>query len=381
MRMLRESGFKRSDNSGRRSMIKDILTTSEMAKLLGVSVRTAQLLVEGGTLNSWKTPGGHRRVYRSDVLNMMAQQSKAADLHSARVLLLASAERQSMLTAALAAVGGALVEPHTDAFAAFFAMGMLTPAAVVVDLEDDGKNRLAFMQRFAATPALNRTKLIALGRLAPDSGGFVSSRLHATVTTPQELAHAVQTALQGYANPDAPLPVDPSFPIAANERQRLAALTQSGLLETGPEEAFDRLTWMAAYSLKAPVALMSLLTPTHQIFKSRQGLEMLDTPRSWAFCNHTILQNGIFTVGDLARDERFASNPAVMNDPHFRFYAGAPIYDSDGFALASLCVLDYEPRRLDTDQEHNLQILANVASAEIQSRATRRSMSNAHLAH
>ncbi len=49
-------------------MERDVLTTSQAARLLGISVRTAQLLVEGGTLTSWKTPGGHRRVYRDDVL-------------------------------------------------------------------------------------------------------------------------------------------------------------------------------------------------------------------------------------------------------------------------------------------------------------------------
>lgn len=42
--------------------LKDIVTTREAAKMLGVSLRTVQLWVESGVLNAWKTPGGHRKV-------------------------------------------------------------------------------------------------------------------------------------------------------------------------------------------------------------------------------------------------------------------------------------------------------------------------------
>lgn len=95
---------------------------------------------------------------------------------------------------------------------------------------------------------------------------------------------------------------------------------------------------------------------------------MLETPRSWAFCNHTVLQRGIFEVPDLADHLAFASNPAVANAPHFRFYAGAPVYDPDGFALGSLCVIDFQPRQLDDDQRRTLLELAAIASDEVKLR-------------
>src|SRR6202012_5075118 len=100
-------------------------------------------------------------------------------------------------------------------------------------------------------------------------------------------------------------------------------------------------------------------------FKSRQGLDMAETPRSWAFCNHTILQRDVFVVENLALDTRFADNPAVAGGPQFRFYGGAPVVDPDGFALGSLCVIDYEPRRLDAGQDSTLLALAGLASDEI----------------
>ncbi len=79
-----------------------------------------------------------------------------------------------------------------------------------------------------------------------------------------------------------------SFPLGINEGQRLAALERSGLVDTIPEEPFDRLTWLASRSLKTPVALLTLLTTNRQWFKPRVGLELSETPRSWSFCNHTI---------------------------------------------------------------------------------------------
>ena len=135
-------------------------------------------------------------------------------------------------------------------------------------------------------------------------------------------------------------------------------------------ETLDGLTWLASYSLKVPIALVTLLTSNHQFFKSRHGLEMTETPRSWAFCNYTILQREVFAVEDLALDGRFVSNPAVTGQPYFRFYAGAPIIDADGFALGSLCVIDREPRSLDADQLYTLQLLAKLASGEVQMRST-----------
>jgi GAF domain-containing protein len=166
----------------------------------------------------------------------------------------------------------------------------------------------------------------------------------------------------------------PSFPIPGNEGQRLLALERSGLVDTPPEDAFDRLTWLAARSLDAPIALLTMLTPTRQWFKSHHGLDMVDTPRSWAFCNYTILQKGIFLSEDLAADKRFADNPAVAGELGFRFYAGSPVVDPDGFTLGSLCVIDTRPRTLDDTQKQILGNLAALASDEIKLRATDRQL-------
>jgi excisionase family DNA binding protein len=355
-------------------MKNDIVTTSQAAKLLGVSVRTAQLLIEGGSLTSWKTPGGHRRVYRADVLAFKVQKNHAPAFSSALVVLLASPARLSLYEELLAAISECSTQTCSDVYAASFTIGSQLPGAVVVDLEHETAERLSFLSHLAANPGLGHTHLIAVGGPKTLAEEQDLSRPYVHIAQPAQLPAVVRAALRDADEPAEVFVDPPSFPLAANEGQRLAALQRSGLVDTAPEESFDRLTWLAGHSLKMPIALMTLLTPSRQWFKSRYGLEITETPRSWAFCNRTILQKDVFAVEDLAREAPYAANPVVVGSPHLRFYAGAPVVDPDGFALGSLCVMDYEPRTLDAEQEQALRTLASLASAEVRLRAIDRQL-------
>ncbi|MGJ4901212.1 excisionase family DNA-binding protein [Bradyrhizobium sp. HKCCYLS2058] len=355
-------------------MEKDVLTTSEAAKLLGISVRTAQLLIEGGTLTSWKTPGGHRRVYRTEVEALIARTKPALVLESALVIVVCSPDRRAAYEAMLAAVPECTVAIHEDVHTAAFVIGSRLPAAVIVDLDDAYADRLGFLKHIDMTPAFGAIAVFASAGAGVIARGDLAALRRVTVTPPDQLAAALHGVLKDKEGPRDIVVDGASFPLAPNEGRRLAALNRSGLVDTAPEDAFDRLTWLASRSLKAPVALLTLLTNSRQWFKSRVGLEMTETPRSWSFCNHTILQKGVFAVDDLAREPPFDTNPAVAGAPHFRFYAGAPVTDPDGFAVGALCVIDYEPRRLDAEQEKTLLALAALASDEIRLRATDRQL-------
>ncbi|WP_025033166.1 GAF domain-containing protein [Bradyrhizobium sp. DOA9] len=351
-------------------MDKDILTTAEAAKILGVSIRTAQLLIEGGTIPSWKTPGGHRRVYRRDVLAQITGPAQALTA-SARVILIARAERIADYVAALAKVKYCVVQRYTDVYAALLAIGSRLPAAIVIEDEPSDSGRPALLESLRSDPALGGTQILVVGRSASDNGmiRFIDGL--------SALPEAVEAAIRGAVEPPVPFETPPSFPFPANEGQRLVALERSGLVDTPPEDAFDRLTWLAARSLDAPVALLTLLTPTRQWFKSRYGLDLVDTPRGWAFCNYTILQQDIMVAENLAADPRFAENPAVLGELGFRFYAGCPVVDPDGFTLGSLCVIDTRPRTLDDTQKQILASLAALASDEIKLRVTDRQLRRA----
>jgi GAF domain-containing protein len=163
----------------------------------------------------------------------------------------------------------------------------------------------------------------------------------------------------------------PLYPVASGERARLAALAASGLVDSDDEARFDRLVRLAAMVTGSPIALISLLTSTRQWFKARIGISARETTRDWAFCSHAIMQNELFVVEDALADERFRTNPLVLQDPHIRFYAGVPLRDKSGQPLGTLCVIDREPRRLRASEVQGLIDLADIASSEIQVRATR----------
>jgi GAF domain-containing protein len=143
-------------------------------------------------------------------------------------------------------------------------------------------------------------------------------------------------------------------------------LQGSGLLDTEPEERFDRFTRIAAALFEVPIALISLVDKERQWFKSRQGIDATETPRDQAFCAHAILRNDVMQVADAHADERFADNPLVTGEPRVRFYAGAPLSLGDGSPVGTLCVVDHRPRSLDEDQLRLLRDLSKLVEREFQ---------------
>jgi len=150
-----------------------------------------------------------------------------------------------------------------------------------------------------------------------------------------------------------------------DEMRRLGALRASGLLDTPPEERFDRVTRMAQRLFDVPIALVSLVDEDRQWFKSRQGLDVTETPRAFSFCAHAIAGDEVFQVVDAGTDIRFADNPLVLGDPNIRFYAGAPITAPDGSKLGTLCVIDRQPRQFSEDDVQALEALAEMVEAEV----------------
>ena len=147
--------------------------------------------------------------------------------------------------------------------------------------------------------------------------------------------------------------------------RRLGALRASGLLDTPAEERFDRITRMAQRLFDVPIALVSLVDEDRQWFKSRQGLEIKETPRAFSFCAHAIEGEVAFQVADAGADMRFSENPLVLGDPHIRFYAGCPIAAPDGSKLGTLCVIDRQPRLLSESAVAVLRDLADMVEGEV----------------
>lgn len=137
-----------------------------------------------------------------------------------------------------------------------------------------------------------------------------------------------------------------SAPLPPDEPQRLDALRRLLILDTPPEERFDRIVRFAAEEFDAPIALVSLVDRDRQWFKARVGLEACQTSRDAAFCAHAILAPEVMVVEDALADPRFADNPLVLGPPHIRFYAGSPL-EIEGRRVGTLCVIDTRPRAFD----------------------------------
>ncbi|WOI44846.1 GAF domain-containing protein [Acidovorax sp. BLS4] len=150
-----------------------------------------------------------------------------------------------------------------------------------------------------------------------------------------------------------------------NEAQRLRALQALMLLDTPPEERFDRFVRFAAEQLDAPIALISLIDGQRQWFKSRVGLDVPQTSRDVSFCAHAILQPDLFVVEDANLDARFADNPMVTQAPNIRFYAGAPLCAPTGERLGTLCIIDTKPRSLTATERAVLRALGTLANETI----------------
>ena len=159
-----------------------------------------------------------------------------------------------------------------------------------------------------------------------------------------------------------------TYPIPPNENERLNVLHALNLLDTPPEEVFDRITRLVARVLDVPIALVSLVDTDRQWFKSRVGLDAIETPRELAFCAHAIVQTSPMIVPDATLDERFADNALVTSNPNIRFYAGVPLRSVSGLSIGTLCAIDSKPRKLNADEINILIDLAAVISKEVQMR-------------
>ncbi|UVM08414.1 GGDEF domain-containing protein [Pseudomonas protegens] len=150
-----------------------------------------------------------------------------------------------------------------------------------------------------------------------------------------------------------------------NEALRIQTLRELNVLDTSPEERFDRLTRLAKRLFNVPIALVSLVDADRQWFKSCVGLDVSETSRDISFCGHAILGDQILTVPDAGLDERFHDNPLVVGAPGIRFYAGCPLTVTNGSKLGTLCLIDIKPRDLDDEDRALLRDLARMAEQEL----------------
>jgi hypothetical protein len=158
----------------------------------------------------------------------------------------------------------------------------------------------------------------------------------------------------------------PEVAQALAEPGRLAALQAAALLDSPPDESFDRLTRLAAKLVNAPVALVSAVDTERQFFKSCLGLPepwatRRETPLSHSFCQHVVAAREPVIVSDARKDERLLDNLAIR-DLGVIAYLGVPLITREGHAIGTLCVIDHEPRIWTSDE---ISLVKDVAAAAV----------------
>lgn len=168
--------------------------------------------------------------------------------------------------------------------------------------------------------------------------------------------------------------IENELPYPAMEAERLHTLDQYAILDTPPEDSFERIVTLATRIFDVPIALISLVDHDRQWFKACVGVNTRQIERRIAFCAYTILQDDVMVVPDTHEDARFVANPLVAGEPHIRFYAGAPLRTPDGFNLGTLCIMDHRPRAFNTTDRLCLADMAAVVMDQIQLRLAARKL-------
>ncbi len=150
-----------------------------------------------------------------------------------------------------------------------------------------------------------------------------------------------------------------------NERERVAALYARQLLDTPPEERFDRVSRLAVRSLEVPIAYVAFLDGERQWFKSACGLSIGEVPRQTSLCSHTILSTEPILCPDTLDEPRFADNPNVTGPPGIRFYMGHPLSTPEGHNIGTFCVMDTQPHELCEQKVKAFLDLAQWAQNEL----------------
>src|SRR5215469_1986090 len=152
-------------------------------------------------------------------------------------------------------------------------------------------------------------------------------------------------------------------PIPGNEARR-ATRHRVEPSDAPLEPVLGRLARLAARSLGAPIAIITLIDGHHQErFKACFGRPPSELPGNDYFRAHALVADDVFVIGDATQDQRFRDSPWVAGDPHIRFYAGVALRTADQeLPLGALAILNTKPRpNLSSKQAMMLRDLATLA--------------------
>ena len=149
--------------------------------------------------------------------------------------------------------------------------------------------------------------------------------------------------------------------MSSSEIERLKAVRKYDNYNFNLNTGLEDILALAAEICETPVAFITLVDADTQWFKVAHGLEVFQMPSNTSFCQYTIVDSDVMVVPDPTKDERFANIPLVVNQPHIRFYAGAPLATNEGYNIGTLCVFEDHSKNLSESKQQMLGKLAKQA--------------------
>ncbi|WP_119304803.1 adenylate/guanylate cyclase domain-containing protein [Dongia deserti] len=161
-----------------------------------------------------------------------------------------------------------------------------------------------------------------------------------------------------------------TYPVPANETERVTAVRATGLLDSAPEIAYDDIGELAAQICQCPVAYVGFMDDDRLWLKAKYGLppDFNQCPREIAFCTSTVCGVEMVNAPDVTEHPWFKNLPFVVGPPHFRFYCGIPLVTAEGYALGTLCVMDFQVRHLTPEQLESLRRLSRQLLGQLELR-------------
>lgn len=169
---------------------------------------------------------------------------------------------------------------------------------------------------------------------------------------------------------------------AKREQQRLSAMADLGLLESGNVPVFEEATQTVAHHLEVPVCILSFMEADQQRFKSAVGLSRLGLmndlatfrqfPRIESFCTYVVDSQQVLSIADTLTHPAFASS-LLTQQYGIRAYMGVPLLSSRGVCLGTLAVMSLTPRVFTDKEIEFLELTARWSMSEYERRYGTRS--------
>jgi len=170
---------------------------------------------------------------------------------------------------------------------------------------------------------------------------------------------------------------EPLSSLSLQQPRRLSQLQQYHILDTPPEEQFDRLVDLASRMMGTPSAVVSFIDDHREWMKARKNVDREVLPLEVSFGVHAIQSNDVLVVEDTQDDVRFVKNPLVTGFSEIRFYAGAPLITPTGHRIGTIAVFDTEPRSPSREQITHLKTLAALTVDRLETRRDRSDLDKA----